>query len=242
MPQKKRLTIASFNIHNGADVKHDFRLLAEDIVKSGADIVGLQEVDYMTRRNREQDTLAILSEHTGMPYYCYAPTIDPFRGGKYGIAILSKYPILKYEEKALPYTYEEPAREERRKAIYAQIEVEGQVLHFFNTHSSWDSLEKQLTVVKEWTEGVSPFLVTGDFNCWDFEMMHSVFGPDITFSIHEGNMAELPTVGGGKTIDHILLSKGIVLESIRVMQTGTEEAPHSDHRMPIAEITVSWAE
>lgn len=56
------------------------------------DVVTLQEVDNMTQRH-PVDEVAFLSSHSGLKYNAFAPW-RPFEGGQYGIAILSRHPIL----------------------------------------------------------------------------------------------------------------------------------------------------
>ena len=51
------LTVASYNILHGAAVGYDWAQLAAVIRESGADIVGLQEVDRRTRRAGGTDGL-----------------------------------------------------------------------------------------------------------------------------------------------------------------------------------------
>ncbi len=225
------VTVASFNIKNGDYANHDFRVLAQAIIDSGADIVGLQEVDYMTNRNQNQDTMALLSEYTGMEYYYYAPTIEGFSGGgKYGIAILSKYPILKAEDRSLPYTEED---EEHRKVAYAQIDVNGTKINFFNTHCDWTSLEKQFKKINEWTDEFDQFIVTGDFNCKNYTIFRNCFGNDTTLLFDESNL--------NGNIDNVLYStSGITLNSFDLIKTNQGEEPITDHPMPVANLTIQY--
>jgi len=68
---------------------------AAEIVAVMPDIVTLQEVDNTTERH-PIDEVAFLSAHTGLKHSAYAPW-RPFEGGQYGIAILSRYPLLQVE-------------------------------------------------------------------------------------------------------------------------------------------------
>lgn len=65
---------------------------AHEISRVKPDIVTLQEVDNRTQRH-PVDEVAFLSAHAHMPYYAFAPW-RPFEGGQYGIALLSRYPLL----------------------------------------------------------------------------------------------------------------------------------------------------
>ena len=46
----KEITIATYNIRHGGDVGLDWNRLAEVIAASGADVVGIQEMDMLTDR------------------------------------------------------------------------------------------------------------------------------------------------------------------------------------------------
>eukprot|EP00698_Gefionella_okellyi_P025500 TRINITY_DN9366_c0_g1_i1.p1 TRINITY_DN9366_c0_g1~~TRINITY_DN9366_c0_g1_i1.p1 ORF type:complete len:282 (-),score=56.57 TRINITY_DN9366_c0_g1_i1:76-795(-) len=75
------------------DDVYNLHRTAQAIVQQAPDIVGLQEVDNCTSRHPGDDQPALLSSLTGMPFYRYGKMRD-FEGGGYGIAILSKHPIL----------------------------------------------------------------------------------------------------------------------------------------------------
>lgn len=100
-PQQK-LSIMSYNIHRGQDADNNDKLeaMADLIKKSGADIVGLQEVDSVCFRSGQVDQTKKLSELTGMQF-AYVRHFA-FDGGSYGIALLSKYPISDVQNHRLP--------------------------------------------------------------------------------------------------------------------------------------------
>ena len=240
------LKVASFNIHNGMDVKHDFSVLAKDIVDSELDVVGLQEIDRFAKRSRYQDTVALLKTHTGMPYAAYAPALEytvdgrfrdyaydkggaaPEGSGAYGVAVLSKYPILKADYRYLPKTTE---KEEQRAVLYTQIDVNGTVFNFFTTHAEGGASSAiQLAAIAEWARDVGHYVVTGDFNCQDFALFYEKF-PGQTLAMNSEN--GLKTVGNDRTIDNIVISADIALVASSVNRTG-----HSDHHMPIAVIEI----
>ena len=238
-----KMKVASFNLHNGLDVRHDFSVIAKDIVDTGLDVVGLQEVDRFIKRSKFQDAVALLKEFTGMKYAAYAPALEytlekgfrdysyapdaelPEGLGQYGIAVLSKYPIVKAEYRHLPKATE---REEQRAVLYTQIDVNGKLFNFFTTHADGGAIASQLTVISAWANEVGTYVVTGDFNCQDFALFYEKF-PGQTLAMNEVN--GLKTVGNSRTIDNIVISSEITLIEPSVNRTG-----HSDHHMPVAEI------
>lgn len=166
----KRITIASYNIRHGHDVTLDWRLLAEIMHESRADIIGIQEVDMHTGRTHGADTVSGLMEATGMPYSLFIPAMD-FDGGQYGTAILSRYPIQKSEIHPLDAEGHEP----RAFGCVTVTLEDGDELCFVNTHLSYESIElqnRQFDQLAKWMdEHIDqniPTILTGDFNTEDF--------------------------------------------------------------------------
>lgn len=87
------LKVMSYNIHHGADKNevNTLEKIGEFIKKSGAELVGLQEVDSMCNRSGKIDQMKRLAEITGM-HYGFVRHFA-YDGGAYGLGILSRYPI-----------------------------------------------------------------------------------------------------------------------------------------------------
>lgn len=94
--------IMSYNIHHGADKDEKNTLLAmADFIKgSGADIVGLQEVDSVCARSGKTDQAATLAARLGI-HQVFVRHFD-FEEGAYGIALLSRYPMHNIQRYRLP--------------------------------------------------------------------------------------------------------------------------------------------
>lgn len=140
----KSITIATYNIRHGHDVSLDFSKLAEVILSTGADIVGLQEVDMYTRRVHGKDTLAELSAATGFSYSYFIPTMD-YDGGRYGTAILSRFPIRTSETYELYWGSFEP----RSVGIAEVILPDGTPVRIVNTHLCVESAEVRSIQIKQ---------------------------------------------------------------------------------------------
>lgn len=69
--------------------------LVETMKATRADLIGLQEVDKGVRRSRKVDQPVALGKALGMRP-AFAPHFD-FQGGEYGVALLSRWPIVKSE-------------------------------------------------------------------------------------------------------------------------------------------------
>ena len=74
------------------DKKLDLPRIAEVIKSQHADLVGLQEVDRGVTRTGQVDEIAELARLTAMDF-AFAFNLK-YQGGQYGVAILSKAPIL----------------------------------------------------------------------------------------------------------------------------------------------------
>lgn len=82
-----------YNIHAGrtADGRDNLDDVARVVRESGADLVLLQEVDQGTRRSGNVDQPAQLAARTG--FHVAFGSALAFDGGRYGVAILSRWPI-----------------------------------------------------------------------------------------------------------------------------------------------------
>jgi endonuclease/exonuclease/phosphatase family metal-dependent hydrolase len=91
------ITILSYNVRNclGLDNAVNYQRVADVINRANADIVALQELDSATSRSKGVSVLNELATLTGM-IPTYRASID-FRGGKYGIGVLSREKPLKVE-------------------------------------------------------------------------------------------------------------------------------------------------
>ncbi|MFQ1042136.1 endonuclease/exonuclease/phosphatase family protein [Gilliamella sp. CG16] len=127
------ITIANFNIAGGLR-KHkvNLDLVANAIKAMDADIITLEEVDQNTTRSDGLDQAKVIAEKTGM-YYLFGKATD-MKGGNYGNAILSKYPIVKSKTFLLP-----SGDFEQRSLMLSQINVPGfdSPIYVFNTHFDW---------------------------------------------------------------------------------------------------------
>jgi Metal-dependent hydrolase len=131
--KQPEITIANFNIAGGLR-KHkvDLDLVANAIKVMNVDIITLEEVDQNTTRSDGLDQAKIIAEKTGM-FYAFGKATD-MKGGNYGNAILSKYPIEKTKVFPLP-----SGSFEQRALMLSKINVPGfdAPIYVFNSHFDW---------------------------------------------------------------------------------------------------------
>jgi endonuclease/exonuclease/phosphatase family metal-dependent hydrolase len=101
-PLAPEIRILTYNIHHGegSDGVFDLPRLAGVIRSADPDLVALQEVDERTARSSGVSQASELGRLTGLrPVFGEAM---PFQGGGYGVAILSRWPILAVHNRPLP--------------------------------------------------------------------------------------------------------------------------------------------
>jgi endonuclease/exonuclease/phosphatase family metal-dependent hydrolase len=161
----------SFNIHHGqgTDGVLDLERIARVIRASGADVAGLQEVDRnFGERSNWADQAAGLAELLNW-HVVYGANIDldPPAPGRprrqFGNAVLSRYPIARWENTRL---FRSPG-EEQRGLLHVEVDVPGLALDVYVTHldafSETDRVEQARQVVELMAENC-PAVLLGDFN------------------------------------------------------------------------------
>ena len=229
--QTKKLKIGSYNIANGREIKWDFKLLADDIVENGLDIVGVQEVDQFCNRSKKSDTMKLLKEYTGMKYQAFFKCMD-YDGGEYGTAILSRYPILETYELEL----KDGSMVERRLLTFAKIDVDGIEINFFNTHLTIASVVIRADEFKTVSENVNnkeKCILVGDFNVDSYEEFE-VLKP-LSY-INNSSTQYITHPEGDRKIDNICFSSEF---SLVEKGYGICQNYHSDHVLLYAEFEVA---
>lgn len=158
------LQLASYNIRHGRGMDNRVALerTAAVLRSLDADIVGLQEVDRNVERSGRVDQAALLGNLLGMRH-AFGAFMD-YQGGRYGMAILSRYPIASSREIMLP------AGEEPRIALAARIVLPGgDTITAINVHFDWVENDaariRQARALSVVLDSLSdPWLLMGDFN------------------------------------------------------------------------------
>ena len=98
----KPFRVMSYNIHHGAgmDGVLDLHRIAGVVKKAKPRFVGLQEIDQMTARVDCTNTCALIAKDCGM-HYAFARAMT-YRGGEYGVAVLSEEAPLSIRQYPLP--------------------------------------------------------------------------------------------------------------------------------------------
>src|SRR5215207_8107697 len=123
-PARTTLRVMTYNIHVGVgmDKKLDLQRIADVINRQQPDLVGLQEVDRGVRRTEGKDEIAELAAMTRMNF-AFAPNLD-YQGGKYGVAILSRWPI----KDTVHRLFQNKREAERRGMLKVEVDAGGRKL------------------------------------------------------------------------------------------------------------------
>lgn len=161
------LKVMTYNIRFGELAT--LEQLAEFINSENPDLVALQEVDWMTMRDRaphqhHKDFITELGYRTGM-FSLYGKTI-PHANGLYGIGILTRKPYVNVKKVILPKAANVT---EYRALLMAEIEITpNDTIIFASTHLDYSSPQAKMdqvkAIIKEVSTVVYPVLIGGDFN------------------------------------------------------------------------------
>jgi len=229
----KFLNVMTYNIHVGIgmDKKLDLARIAEVINDEKPDLVGLQEVDRGVKRTNGVDQIAELARMTKMEY-AFAPNLD-YQGGKYGVAVLSRFPILAIDHRR----YQNLREAERRGFLRVEIMYAGRRVHFVTTHLDYQHADGRLyearQLLKALAEVRGPVILTADLNDEPTGETYKL----VTETFFDAYMVATPGLTGGytypadnprKRIDYIFVRKGDGAKPHGVDYRNSSQA--SDHR------------
>lgn len=224
-----RIRVATYNVKHFTMTDHTFDAFAEEIEKNGVEVIGLQEVDYCTSRSNGINEAKQLAEKLGW-YYKFSPALA-IKGGYFGHAILSKYPIESFDTVEL--SYQQGFNFESRSMGHVVIDVNGFKLNFLNTHLCHENEDNRIMQLKDiaaYVKNLDNFIITGDFNTNNYPLFSVIENSKLL----NGNPAEFPTFPAKNTgIDNIIISLNFKNERPKISLSEI-----SDHRMLYADVII----
>ncbi len=228
------IRVMTYNLHNGfnPDGYLGMEALAEVIEESRPDIVALQEISRGWVISGRVDMLTWLSQRLDMPYVS-GPTADPL----WGNAILSRYPIIEYED------HELPPRDLfiLRGFTSAMIDLgDGNRLRVIATHFHHleeDSEVRQVQSVSlvRFLDGTGNTIVLGDFNAEsaapEMETLRQAGLIDAAGTVDPSPADTFNSVDLYQRIDYVWVSADLRVSEVFVPMTSA-----SDHLPVIAVI------
>ncbi len=230
-----KLTAMTYNIFSGKNLYRNLNLehAASVIRQVNADFVTLNEVRNHTSDIGPVDQANEMGRLTGY-YPVYAKTID-ILGGEYGIAFLSRLPVLETEIIHIP----DPERigdyhYEHRCILRCKLLANGKPITVFSTHfglapsEQVNAVQTALALLEKETD---PVLFMGDLNAEpDTPEVLPLFAA-VKDSCEGKSFLTFPSDTPKIKIDHILY-RG----NWRVLNVYSMDTQNSDHRPLIAEL------
>lgn len=197
----QRVRVMSYNVKNGMGVDGITSIdrCSDVIRKVNPDVVAIQELDSVNRRNNYY-VLGRMAEQTGYHAY-YGPTIK-YRGGKYGIGVLSKKPALSTKFYPMPHR-----REDRGVLV-----VEFKKYYLVCTHLSGQYIRNgrcvQVDVIREAVSGLKkPVFIAGDMNARPGTPVMNAF-KEFAVVLSDKNKKTAPSNDPRGCIDYVLGTNG----------------------------------
>ena len=226
----------------------------EDTVRTlslyDADIIMLQEVEQVQAGGKQihpppnyEYLKQALSEYQSV--FAYPPEDERELPFGFGLAIFSRFPITASESICLPgaplmFEFEgEKTSPTDRVLLTADVEVNGRVIHFLNTHlqayfminASSDDYPQQREIVLDKAMSVDgPVVLTGDFNSAPKEGLVEAYESAGLRTMQKDTVTwkRMPYV-----LDHIFFNNHLVLKGGTV-----DEVLSSDHHLLVADFEV----
>jgi endonuclease/exonuclease/phosphatase family metal-dependent hydrolase len=169
-----KLRVITYNIHKcigGMDRRYDPTRVVALLAHYQPDIVLLQEVDAHAERSRWDKQVDVLGDGLSFRHRSYFRTVALRRGGEYGNAVLSRFPILDTQLLDLTIAFKKP-----RGALHTRLRVrtpsgKQRTVHVYNLHLGLAGFERKIQLKRFLAShpfaGLherAPIVVGGDFN------------------------------------------------------------------------------
>ena len=236
---KGTLRVMTYNIHHAnppsETVKIDMEAIARVINQQNPDLVALQEVDVHTERSGKQlDQARELARLTGMQSF-FMKALD-YQGGEYGIAVLSRYPIVDSAGYLLP---RDPAIGGEDRAVASiTVELPGKKkVIFASTHldlKEANRLSQAKALIGHFENSNVAMILGGDFNALASSPVIELFDQHFPRTCSNDCAPTIPVKNPNRTIDFIMYKPqaGFKVLSTRVI----DEQYASDHLPVVAEL------
>lgn len=233
------IKVMTYNVHHcnppSAGDKIDVPAIARVINDQKPDLVALQEIDVNTERSgkgvNQAKELAVL---TGM-YFAFGKAID-HQGGDYGVAILSKFPIV--DSSRIPLPIPDGVKGEPRTLLTVTVEVaKKKRLVFACTHLDLKEetrVSQSRLIVNHLSTVKDPIVIGGDFNAL-------IGGQSIGYldTFFQRSCAEcaptIPVENPRRTIDFIMHRNGKKSKLSPISTVVIDEKYASDHLPVVVE-------
>ncbi len=170
-----KLRILTYNIHKcigGVDRRYDPTRIRDVIGHYNPDVALLQEVDNEAKRSDHHRQVDVLGDLLGYAHRTWFPNVTLRRGGEYGNAILSRFPLTDTSNIDLTV-----GRRKRRSVLHARYRARfpgtrhTRTVHVFNMHLGLSGRERKVQLQRflecdpfKGFHARTPVIVAGDLN------------------------------------------------------------------------------
>ncbi len=231
--------VLTYNIQHGAgmDGKLDLERTAKVIRQARPDLVGLQEVDVLTRRTGNVDQARQLAELTEMHSYFGANIA--LQGGHYGNALLSKSPNERAQNRHLP-NFDGGEQRGLQSMQVRSLDL-GEPLTIYNTHfdhrrddgERLAGVETIRALVKPHPDRLA--ILIGDLNATPDSAVLKALAEDWKV-LGDGQQLTFPANQPRRQIDYILVRPAERFQLVEL--TVLDEPQASDHRPVLAVLKI----
>lgn len=233
----RNLRVMSYNMRIASPPSMDWKgtdlLAISDVInRTKPDLVALQEVDAFTQRSGKSSHQAKeLAKLTGM-YYYFAKAIDR-SDGDYGVAVLSRFPIIEGKGYRLPIS--EDSKGEIRGMALILIEALGKEIVFASAHfdhmTDRDRLlqaTKVIEILKPYSK--YPIILGADLNMEPDNKVMDVMRREFRTCVD--CPLTFPQIDPKVTIDYIMTNK-LAAKQLRMVKYQTVAEDYASDHLPL---------
>ena len=233
-PRQIHTRLMSYNVHNcvGLDGELSVERIARVINEADVEAVAIQELDSMTTRYPGHDMLSEVAALTGM-YPTYAPTID-YRGGKYGVGMLTREKPISHRQVPLP------CRSEPRTLLIVELENYYYCCTHLSLHEE-DRVTSVAIIIEELSKLDKPAIIAGDFNAQPNSFPMMALGRKFHVFEKSGTPYTFPANEPKREIDYVALYTGGGATAEIVEHRVLSAPVESDHAPRVAEVGITPA-
>lgn len=239
--RKGALKVMSYNIHHcnppSEKEKIDVAAIARVINQEKPDLVALQEVDnYTERSGKHLHQARELARLTGMRSF-FMKALD-FQGGEYGVAVLSRLPIVDSVGYLLP-RHAELGGEDRAVATITVMVPGGGKVVFASTHldlKEGNRISQAEAIVGHFRDTPLPMILAGDFNAQVGSKTINYLDQHFTRSCAHDCQPTIPVENPDRAIDFVMMTPKRNLRPVSTWVIAEKYA--SDHLPVVAVISM----
>jgi endonuclease/exonuclease/phosphatase family metal-dependent hydrolase len=234
--------VLQFNIHAGLSRYGGLGIaqIAAEIRAARPDLVSLNEVDSGTTRSDRIDEPAYLARATGL-HAVYGPNLLRYDGGRFGNAVLSRFPIVDHRNIRLP----RQGHSEPRGLLRTTVRIGRRDVSFYSVHLSQGHLRgaaqraRQADAVAQIIRSNGrPTIVSGDLNSRPGDLPERILRQYLIDAQQQAGTGSGDTVPEGDPlhrIDYVLYDNDFAAVP---GETQVLPSASSDHRMLLTELVL----